>query len=147
MRKRRTKQKPWRTSPPSSGWRGTFQCNWRNGDVTHHWKKAAHTVPTLPKPSELNGFDFWWYGQGSHSSQRKRIIDSIILRCCSDCEMPTMLRHLLISGSSLRVVGRNVMYKWDLLHHGQEKNNFSPPARFQKFYVSFGAWLLRLYSP
>lgn len=63
------------------------------------------------KPEDMSRYDFWQYGSGSHSSQKRKILGSTVLYVKSDNGNKVSIRHLVIDGSSHWVVGRNLTRK------------------------------------
>ena len=64
-------------------------------------------------------YDSWQYGIGSHASAAKRILGSVEILVQSDNGQLISIRHLLISGSSNWVIGRNVTKPCNLEHIGK----------------------------
>lgn len=69
-----------------------------------------------PIPRSLNGFSYFQYGTGSHSSQSKRILDSVVLTAYSDSNRPIRITHIVLSGSSQWIIVINVTGKADIQH-------------------------------
>lgn len=61
-----------------------------------------------PKPIALDGYTKLPYGSGSHSSKARDIFGSIVLTVLSERKCPVHITHLVLSGSSQWIIGRNV---------------------------------------
>lgn len=75
------------------------------GDITMH-----------PKPRELRRFDFWQFGAGSNSSDRRAILGYIVYYMLSDNEKVVAVCHLVIDGSSQWVLGQKGMSMCNIIH-------------------------------
>ena len=67
-------------------------------------------------PQALNGHTHWQYGTGEHASPPRRILGSIVLTATSDTGNPVSITHLVVSGSSQWVIGRNVTSRSNIEH-------------------------------
>lgn len=84
-------------------------------------------------PSEFFQCPFWQYGTGSNSSERRRILGSVVLISHAPDETVLQISHLVLGGSSNWVVGRNVTSKSDILQldeffmvvNGKDNNRIS----------------------
>lgn len=69
-----------------------------------------------PIPRSLQGFSYFQYGTGSHASQSRKILGSVVLTAYSDSNRPIDITHIVLRGSSQWIVGRNVTRKADIQH-------------------------------
>lgn len=67
-------------------------------------------------PQSLSGYSFFQYGTGSHSSSSRKILGSVVLTAYSDKNRVVYITHIVLSGSSQWIVGRNVTGKADIMH-------------------------------
>ena len=72
-----------------------------------------------PQPAELRQYSFWQYGSGSHASARRRIIGSVVLFATTDNGNSISIRHLVVSGSSQWIVGRNLTRRCNIEYIGR----------------------------
>lgn len=77
---------------------------------------ASFSIQFDPKPSALSNHVWWQFGTGAHSSARRKRLSSINISCASDNANTVLIRHLIFSGSSQRVITRNVTRASDVLH-------------------------------
>ena len=90
---------------------GTAEFHVLQPEVLPEWNQKFDPIPESVKHTP-----YWQYGTGSHASQRKRIVGSVLLTArCNDGTL-IQIRHLLIEGSSPWVIGRNVTRKCNILH-------------------------------
>lgn len=68
-------------------------------------------------PKEIQDRPYWQYGTGNHSSDKRKIIGSIMLTAKTETGQ-IMIRHLVIEGSSQWILGRNVTKKCNIVHIG-----------------------------
>lgn len=80
-----------------------------------------------PLPDVIKDRPYWQYGSGSHCSSSRKIIGSITLLVLSDNNVIVNIRHLLISGSSQWVVGRNVTSLCNIIHMNDNALEFTTP--------------------
>ena len=82
------------------------------------FKELGKTFPKrLQKvPEALNGYSHFQYGTGSHASQTRAILGSIVLTAYSDSNRKVDITHIVISGSSQWIIGRNVT-KYSNIEH------------------------------
>lgn len=66
--------------------------------------------------SEIAERPYWQYGRGEHSSERRKIIGSLLFSASTDSGSVVNNRHLIIYGSSKWIVGRNVTKKYNINH-------------------------------
>lgn len=59
-------------------------------------------------PNDVEGYEWWKYGHGKHTSDRRRNLGAIPITCLTDEEITVKLTHLIIDGYLLWVIGRNV---------------------------------------
>lgn len=59
-------------------------------------------------PEALKGYKKFQYGTRSHSSQSRKILRSITPKAYSDIDSSLPITHIVVIGSSLQIVGRNV---------------------------------------
>ena len=71
-----------------------------------------------PLPDSVADRPFWQYGSGSHSSDSREIIGSVLLTLRSNSGTAVSVRHLVIDGSSQWVIGRNIVRKCNLIYDG-----------------------------
>eukprot|EP00171_Calliarthron_tuberculosum_P022021 IDg22021t1 len=76
-------------------------------------------------PESVADRPYWQYGTGSHSSELRKIIGSLVLNAISDQGDSVEVRHLVIDGSSQWVIGRNVTRFCDIIHVGENLIRFS----------------------
>ena len=74
-----------------------------------------------PIPASIADRPYWQYGVGSHASAPRRILGSVLLSVESDNGHTVAIRHLVISGTSQWVIGRNVTRSCDINHIGGNK--------------------------
>lgn len=67
-------------------------------------------------PHSIRDRQFWQYGCGSHASERRRLLGSILLSFMSGQGTVIQVRHLVVNGSSPWIIGRNVTEKGDIIH-------------------------------
>lgn len=81
---------------------------------------GLQTDPALdPISAALSGYTSWQYGTGSHASQPRDILWSIVLTANTDNCNQVRIRHLVLDGSSQWVVGRNVTSKANIENIGR----------------------------
>ena len=80
-----------------------------------------------PLPPSVADRPFWKYGNGEQSSGRRKIIGSVMLTILSDQGTPVNIRHLIITGSSSWVIGRNVTRHTDIIHINGNFLQFNVP--------------------
>ena len=51
-----------------------------------------------PKPTDLNQYCYWQYGNGSHSSPGRHILGSVVLYAWTDNRNRISIRHLVLDG-------------------------------------------------
>lgn len=61
-----------------------------------------------PVPDAFKAFNGWQYGSGDHASEPRPILGSILLTATVKDGSSVSIRHLVLSGSSQWVIGRNV---------------------------------------
>ena len=66
---------------------------------------------------------YWQYGKGKHSSPPRRILGSVMISARTDGNEIVEINHLIISGSSQWVIGRNVTRACDIVHIGGNRLN------------------------
>ena len=69
-----------------------------------------------PLPDSIAHYRYWQFGSGTHASEAKPIRGSVLLNFISDSGSTITIRHVVISGSSPWVLGRNITRKCDLVH-------------------------------
>ena len=74
-----------------------------------------------PLPDSIADRPYWQYGAGKHASAPRKILGSVLLSIMSDGDHAVYIRHLIISGTSQWVVGRNVTRACDIRHIGANK--------------------------
>lgn len=62
----------------------------------------------LTLPATVAYRPFWQYGRNGHASDARAIIGSIGLNATTDEETVASINHLVLDGSSQRVIGRNL---------------------------------------
>ena len=69
-----------------------------------------------PIPSTIATFKYWQFGSGAHSSPAKPILGSTKLYFRSDSGQKISICHIVVSGSSPWLLGRNVTTNCDIIH-------------------------------
>ena len=86
------------------------------------WNGSFDPLPDLVKDKP-----FWQYGNGSHSSGRRRMIGSLVSLARTDDGSSIGIRHSIITGSSQWVIGRNVTLQCNIQHIGGDALRFIVP--------------------
>ena len=69
-----------------------------------------------PIPPAIKNFKFWQFGSGAHSSPAKPILGSKHLFFKSDSGHNISICHIIVSGSSPWLIGRNVTTNCDIIY-------------------------------
>eukprot|EP00171_Calliarthron_tuberculosum_P002818 IDg2818t1 len=69
-----------------------------------------------PLLDDIKDRPLWQYGTGSHASETRKFLGSILLKCSTKINTDVMIRHLIIEGSSQWVIGRNLTKHCDIVH-------------------------------
>lgn len=72
-----------------------------------------------PKPDELQNYEYWQYGTGSHSSSKRKIVGSVLLFAKTDNKNTISIRHIVVDGSSQWIIGRNLTRKCNIEYIGR----------------------------
>ena len=70
----------------------------------------------LPLPESVPDKSHWQYGSGSHSSDSRPMLGSVIVTACLDDGTTVNIKHVVIEGSSQSKNGRNLDSKCDIIH-------------------------------
>lgn len=81
-------------------------------------KQVKYGLPTRPDPisSSLKVHYHWQYGTGEHSSPARKILESTVFCAKSESGRTVRITHLVLEGSSQRVIGRKVTRNANLQH-------------------------------
>ena len=69
-----------------------------------------------PIPESISSFKFWQFGSGAHSSPAKPILGSKNINFKSYSGQMITICHIVVSGSSPWLIGRNVTTNCDIIH-------------------------------
>lgn len=76
-----------------------------------------HIITSIdPKPPGWSRFEYLRFGGGAHASPSRKILGSVPIFVRTNSGSLASIRHLVIEGSSLWLIGRNVTRRCDILH-------------------------------
>lgn len=67
-------------------------------------------------PTAFTGLQYCQYGNALHASERRRILESILLYITTDYRPIISVCHVVVEGSSQLVLGRNLTHNFDISH-------------------------------
>ena len=71
----------------------------------------------FPLPESISNKYHWQYGSGSHSSDSRPMLGSVIVTARLDDGTTVNIKHVVIEGSSQLINGRNLDSKCDIIHN------------------------------
>ena len=93
-------------------------------------------------PAEIADRTHWQCSSGSHSSDSREMLDSVMISARFNDGTEINIRYIVINGSSQWLIGRNVTSKCDIIHTNWSylkltNRNVTPPQNFDMHsYVS-----------
>lgn len=88
--------------------------------------QLIHKITSIdPKPPGWSRFEYLRFGGGAHSSPSRKILGSVPIFVRTNSGALASIRHLVIEGSSLWLIGRNVTRRCDILHINANKIRLS----------------------
>lgn len=79
--------------------------------------ELIHMITSIgPKPPGWSRFEYLRFGGGAHASPSRKILGSVPIFVQTNSGALASIRHLVIEGSSLWLIGRNVTRRCDILH-------------------------------
>ena len=78
--------------------------------------RANWSGKLYPLPSAIGNCAHWQYGTGTHSSDSRKMLGSVMIRAKLNNRTEIKIHFIVIEGSSQWLIGNNVTTKCDIIH-------------------------------
>lgn len=93
--------------------------------LTHNSTASVKSMISL-LPDSISNLQFFQFGYGQYAISAKLVIGSGVIDFRSHSGTKISIRHIVVEGSSPRVLGRNITRECDLVHIGGHYIRFQP---------------------